>query len=181
MSDVPICDPQLRESLVQSQRSLQAQPRPLMLPVGLLELSGTEGIMGDPALASCQVAVFSASNILFPFFFFFFLYLSFSFFNLSIIYPFVFFFSLLSSFSQLSQTFISRVDWLEQEVSAHRSHVTALRSELQDACLRDNLIHRSADVLIGTLVSMFFRCLNFLKRLRSLTSKLPSPFCSAIP
>ncbi|KAL7375433.1 hypothetical protein ABVT39_017153 [Epinephelus coioides] len=46
--------------------------------------------------------------------------------------------SLLSTFSQLCHTCSSRIDWLEQEVSAHRSHVTALRSELQDACLRDN-------------------------------------------
>ncbi|XP_044040414.1 coiled-coil domain-containing protein 171-like [Siniperca chuatsi] len=49
--------------------------------------------------------------------------------------------SLLSTFSQLYHTCSSRIDWLEQEVSAHRSHVTALRSELQDACLRDNLAY----------------------------------------
>ncbi|CAK6979710.1 coiled-coil domain-containing protein 171-like [Scomber scombrus] len=47
--------------------------------------------------------------------------------------------SLLSSFSQLYHSCSSRIGWLEQEVSAHRSHVTALRGELQDACLRDNL------------------------------------------
>ncbi|XP_030609939.1 coiled-coil domain-containing protein 171 isoform X2 [Archocentrus centrarchus] len=47
--------------------------------------------------------------------------------------------SFLSIVSQLCHTCSSRIDWLEQEVSAHRSHVTALRSELQDACLRDNL------------------------------------------
>ncbi|XP_071315951.1 coiled-coil domain-containing protein 171-like isoform X2 [Trachinotus anak] len=47
--------------------------------------------------------------------------------------------SLLSVVSQLCHTCSSRIDWLEQEVAAHRSHVTALRSELQDACLRDNL------------------------------------------
>nr|XP_024656620.1 coiled-coil domain-containing protein 171 isoform X2 [Maylandia zebra] len=47
--------------------------------------------------------------------------------------------SFLSAVSQLCHTCSSRIDWLEQEVSAHRSHVTALRSELQDACLRDNL------------------------------------------
>ncbi|XP_038587042.1 coiled-coil domain-containing protein 171-like [Micropterus salmoides] len=49
--------------------------------------------------------------------------------------------SLLSTFSQLYHTCSSRIDWLEQEVSAHRCHVTALRSELQDACLRDNLAY----------------------------------------
>ncbi|XP_055085200.1 coiled-coil domain-containing protein 171-like [Periophthalmus magnuspinnatus] len=48
--------------------------------------------------------------------------------------------SLLSSVALLSQTFSSRADWLEQEVSAHQSHVTALRSELQDACLRHNQV-----------------------------------------
>ncbi|XP_042339361.1 coiled-coil domain-containing protein 171-like, partial [Plectropomus leopardus] len=46
--------------------------------------------------------------------------------------------SFLSSVSSLFHTCSSRIDWLEQEVSAHRSHVTALRCELQDACLRDN-------------------------------------------
>nr|XP_046236006.1 coiled-coil domain-containing protein 171-like [Scatophagus argus] len=47
--------------------------------------------------------------------------------------------SLLSTVSQFCQMCSSRIDWLEQEVSAHRSHVTALQSELQDVCLRDNL------------------------------------------
>uniref|UniRef100_A0A3Q3LK77 Coiled-coil domain containing 171 n=2 Tax=Mastacembelus armatus TaxID=205130 RepID=A0A3Q3LK77_9TELE len=47
--------------------------------------------------------------------------------------------TLLSVVSQLFHTCSSRIDWLEQEVSAHRSHVTALRGELQDVCLRDNL------------------------------------------
>lgn len=45
--------------------------------------------------------------------------------------------SLLSSIAQLYQTCSSRIDWLEQEVSAHRSHVTTL----QDVCLRDNLAY----------------------------------------
>lgn len=48
---------------------------------------------------------------------------------------------LLSTFSQLYQTCSSRIDWLEQEVSAHRGHVTALRSELQDVCLRETLAY----------------------------------------
>ncbi|KAK5848085.1 hypothetical protein PBY51_005734 [Eleginops maclovinus] len=47
--------------------------------------------------------------------------------------------SLLSSVSQLFLACSSRIGWLEQEVSAHSSHVTALRGELQDVCLRDNL------------------------------------------
>ncbi|CAL9694791.1 unnamed protein product [Knipowitschia caucasica] len=46
--------------------------------------------------------------------------------------------SLVSSVARLSHTFSSRADWLQQEVSAHQSHVTALRGELQDACLRHN-------------------------------------------
>ncbi|XP_076580925.1 coiled-coil domain-containing protein 171 isoform X2 [Chaetodon auriga] len=49
--------------------------------------------------------------------------------------------TLLSTFSQLYQTCSSRIDWLQQEVSAHHSHVAALRSELQDVCLRDNLAY----------------------------------------
>ncbi|MEQ2176668.1 hypothetical protein GOODEAATRI_030352, partial [Goodea atripinnis] len=44
---------------------------------------------------------------------------------------------------QLHHACSSRIDWLEQEVSAHRSHVTALRSELQDACLRESLAYIS--------------------------------------
>ncbi|XP_054863442.1 coiled-coil domain-containing protein 171-like isoform X1 [Amphiprion ocellaris] len=85
---------QVRDSLVQSQRSMVAEPRPL------LELRGAESIMGAAEVAACQ--------------------------------------SLLSSISQLCHTCSSRIGWLEQEVSAHRSHVTALLSELQDVCLRDN-------------------------------------------
>ncbi|XP_042072606.1 coiled-coil domain-containing protein 171 [Haplochromis burtoni] len=92
---------QFRDSLVQSQHSLKAKPRPLLLPHENLELSGAESIMGAPEATACQ--------------------------------------SFLSAVSQLCHTCSSRIDWLEQEVSAHRSHVTALRSELQDACLRDNL------------------------------------------
>ncbi|XP_015250061.1 PREDICTED: coiled-coil domain-containing protein 171 isoform X1 [Cyprinodon variegatus] len=49
--------------------------------------------------------------------------------------------SFLSVVSQLHHACSSRIDWLEQEVSAHRSHVTALRSELQDACLRESLTY----------------------------------------
>ncbi|XP_013132632.2 coiled-coil domain-containing protein 171 isoform X2 [Oreochromis niloticus] len=92
---------QFRDSLIQSQHSLKANPRPLLLPHENLELSGAESIMGAPEATACQ--------------------------------------SFLSAVSQLCHTCSSRIDWLEQEVSAHRSHVTALRSELQDACLRDNL------------------------------------------
>ncbi|XP_041841917.1 coiled-coil domain-containing protein 171, partial [Melanotaenia boesemani] len=94
---------QVRESVIQSQRSQSAQPRPLLLPREQLELSGAESIMGAPEAAVCQ--------------------------------------SFLSTVSQLCHTCSSRIDWLEQEVSAHRSHVIALRSELQDACLRDNLAY----------------------------------------
>ncbi|XP_056156773.1 coiled-coil domain-containing protein 171-like [Lampris incognitus] len=47
--------------------------------------------------------------------------------------------SLLSAVSELYHAASSRIGWLEEEVSAHHKHVTALRSELQDACLRDNL------------------------------------------
>lgn len=88
---------QLRDTLLQSHRSLSSKPHPLTLPKAL---SGAESIMGDPGVAACQ--------------------------------------SLLSSVALLSQTFSSRIGWLQQEVSAHHSHVTALRSELQDACLRQN-------------------------------------------
>ncbi|XP_029283331.1 coiled-coil domain-containing protein 171-like [Cottoperca gobio] len=94
---------QLRERLVQSRRSLSAQPHPLPLPREHLELSGAESIMGAPEVAACQ--------------------------------------SLLSCVSQLFHTCSSRIHWLQQEVDAHRSHVTALRGELQDACLRDNLTY----------------------------------------
>lgn len=46
--------------------------------------------------------------------------------------------SLLSSVSQLCHSFGAKVDWLEQEVSTLRSHVMALRSELQDVCEGDS-------------------------------------------
>ncbi|XP_076019085.1 coiled-coil domain-containing protein 171, partial [Genypterus blacodes] len=55
--------------------------------------------------------------------------------------------SLFSTFSQLYQTCSSRIDWLEQEDAAHRSHVTALRGELQDVCLRDSPPYVSVDGL----------------------------------
>ncbi|XP_071400435.1 zinc finger protein basonuclin-2-like, partial [Centroberyx affinis] len=99
---------EVRDSLVQSRRSLSAQPRPLQLPRVHLDQSGAERIMGGPEVAACQ--------------------------------------SLLSTFSELYQACSSRIGWLEQEVSAQRSHVTALRSELQDACLRDNLAYSSVPV-----------------------------------
>uniref|UniRef100_A0A7N8XD19 Coiled-coil domain containing 171 n=1 Tax=Mastacembelus armatus TaxID=205130 RepID=A0A7N8XD19_9TELE len=95
-------DPQVRERLIQSRRSLSTQPQPLPLPGQHLELSAAESIMGTPELAACQVCLIS-----FP-------------------------------------VQVSRIDWLEQEVSAHRSHVTALRGELQDVCLR-KLIVKSSD------------------------------------
>ncbi|PWA28102.1 hypothetical protein CCH79_00018260 [Gambusia affinis] len=57
--------------------------------------------------------------------------------------------SFLSVVSQLHQACCYRMDWLEQEVSAHHSHVTALRGELQDACLRENLAFIPVDALPG--------------------------------
>ncbi|KAK0155844.1 Coiled-coil domain-containing protein 171 [Merluccius polli] len=49
--------------------------------------------------------------------------------------------AMLCSVSELVQAAFSRIGWLEQEVSAQQGHVTALRSELQDVCLRDNLAY----------------------------------------
>uniref|UniRef100_A0A3B3HSA5 Coiled-coil domain containing 171 n=1 Tax=Oryzias latipes TaxID=8090 RepID=A0A3B3HSA5_ORYLA len=92
---------QVRESLLQSQHSLTAKPRLLMLRKDQSELGGSESIMGTAERSACQ--------------------------------------SFLSAVSQLCLTCSSRIDWLQQEVSAHRSHVAALRGELQDACLRDSL------------------------------------------
>lgn len=148
------CALQFRDSLVQSQHSLKAKPRPLLLPHENLELSGAESIVGAPEATACQVAergrkclsllIFSLLSSSFVLCFlpstpFSPLYpppsaaLSSS---LHVSLPVQ---SFLSAVSQLCHTCSSRIDWLEQEVSAHRSHVTALRSELQDACLRDNL------------------------------------------
>lgn len=50
------CALQFRDSLVQSQHSLKAKPRPLLLPHENLELSGAESIMGAPEATACQVA-----------------------------------------------------------------------------------------------------------------------------
>lgn len=47
--------------------------------------------------------------------------------------------SLLATVSELCQAACSRIGALEQEVSAHRDHVSALRMELKDACLRENM------------------------------------------
>lgn len=143
------CALQFRDSLVQSQHSLKAKPRPLLLPHENLELSGAESIMGAPEATACQVAERGRKCLSFLMFSLlsssFLLHLS----LLFSLHPFAALSSslhvslpvqsFLSAVSQLCHTCSSRIDWLEQEVSAHRSHVTALRSELQDACLRDNL------------------------------------------
>lgn len=50
------CALQFRDSLIQSQHSLKAKPRPLLLPHENLELSGAESIMGAPEATACQVA-----------------------------------------------------------------------------------------------------------------------------
>ncbi|RVE60871.1 hypothetical protein OJAV_G00185160 [Oryzias javanicus] len=92
---------QVRENLIQSQQSLSAKPRLLIIQKDPAALGGTESIMGTCERSVCQ--------------------------------------SFLSAVSQLCLTCSSRMEWLQQEVSAHRSHVTALRGELQDACLRDSL------------------------------------------
>ncbi|XP_062305616.1 coiled-coil domain-containing protein 171-like [Osmerus eperlanus] len=47
--------------------------------------------------------------------------------------------SLLATFSELWQAACSRIGALEQEVSAQKQHVSALRAELKDACLRESL------------------------------------------
>lgn len=46
---------EVRDGLIQSRRSLSAQPRPLPLLGEHLELSGAESIMGAPEMAACQV------------------------------------------------------------------------------------------------------------------------------
>ncbi|KAM9827382.1 coiled-coil domain-containing protein 171 [Neosynchiropus ocellatus] len=43
--------------------------------------------------------------------------------------------SLLASVTQLYQTFSCRIDWLQEELSTHQSHVTALRSNLRETCI----------------------------------------------
>uniref|UniRef100_A0A3B5M1Y0 Coiled-coil domain containing 171 n=1 Tax=Xiphophorus couchianus TaxID=32473 RepID=A0A3B5M1Y0_9TELE len=76
--------------------------------------------------------------------------------------------SFLSVVSQLHQACCSRMDWLEQEVSAHHSHVTALRGELQDACLRENLAfipvrhHLRTSEVLGAISSFFIFVFIFL-------------------
>ncbi|MBN3303822.1 CC171 protein, partial [Amia calva] len=46
--------------------------------------------------------------------------------------------SFISSFVDLYQLACSKMAQLESEVSSHRSHITALKAELQSACLREN-------------------------------------------
>ncbi|KAK6291614.1 hypothetical protein J4Q44_G00373980 [Coregonus suidteri] len=47
--------------------------------------------------------------------------------------------SLVGTFSEVYHAACSRIGSMEREISAHQSHVSALRTELQDACLRENL------------------------------------------
>lgn len=47
--------------------------------------------------------------------------------------------SLVGMFSELYHAAFSRIGSMEREISAHQSHVSALRKELQDACLREDL------------------------------------------
>uniref|UniRef100_A0A3P8XPX5 Coiled-coil domain containing 171 n=1 Tax=Esox lucius TaxID=8010 RepID=A0A3P8XPX5_ESOLU len=47
--------------------------------------------------------------------------------------------SLVGMFSEVYHAVCSRIGSLEREISAHQSHVSALRTELHDACLRENL------------------------------------------
>ncbi|KAL0970570.1 hypothetical protein UPYG_G00243850 [Umbra pygmaea] len=47
--------------------------------------------------------------------------------------------SLVGMFSEVYNAACSRIGSLEREISTHQSHVSALRTELQDACLRENV------------------------------------------
>ncbi|XP_052332186.1 coiled-coil domain-containing protein 171-like [Oncorhynchus keta] len=47
--------------------------------------------------------------------------------------------SLVGTFSELYHAAFSRIGSMEREISAHQSHVSALRNELHDACLREDL------------------------------------------
>ncbi|KAM9390795.1 coiled-coil domain-containing protein 171 isoform 1-T1 [Salvelinus alpinus] len=47
--------------------------------------------------------------------------------------------TLVGTFSELYHAAFSRIGSMEREISAHQSHVSALRKELQDACLREDL------------------------------------------
>ncbi|XP_071022399.1 coiled-coil domain-containing protein 171 isoform X1 [Oncorhynchus clarkii lewisi] len=47
--------------------------------------------------------------------------------------------SLVGTFSELYHAAFSRIGSMEREISAHQSHVSALRKELHDACLREDL------------------------------------------
>ncbi|KAJ8008572.1 hypothetical protein DPEC_G00106280 [Dallia pectoralis] len=47
--------------------------------------------------------------------------------------------SLVGMFSEVYHAACSRIGSLEREIATHQSHVSALRTELQDACLRENL------------------------------------------
>lgn len=75
VGDTMQCALQFRDSLIQSQHSLKANPRPLLLPHENLELSGAESIMGAPEATACQVTEQGRKCLSFlifspPFFFF---------------------------------------------------------------------------------------------------------------
>ncbi|XP_049318854.1 coiled-coil domain-containing protein 171 isoform X1 [Astyanax mexicanus] len=49
--------------------------------------------------------------------------------------------ALVESFTEVYQLACSKVASLEREISSYQSHITALKAELQDACLRENQIY----------------------------------------
>ncbi|KAM9098171.1 coiled-coil domain-containing protein 171 isoform X6 [Sarcophilus harrisii] len=65
--------------------------------------------------------------------------------------------AMIKSFMDVYQLASSRIATLEKEMTSHRNHISALKSELQTACLRENESLHSA-ILISSYYKWFFTC-----------------------
>lgn len=56
--------------------------------------------------------------------------------------------SLVHSFTDVYELVCSKMVCLEREISSYQSHVTALKAELHDACIRENQCYVSLFLLL---------------------------------
>uniref|UniRef100_A0AAZ3SRA7 Uncharacterized protein n=1 Tax=Oncorhynchus tshawytscha TaxID=74940 RepID=A0AAZ3SRA7_ONCTS len=84
--------------------------------------------------------------------------------------------SLVGTFSELYHAAFSRIGSMEREISAHQSHVSALRKELHDACLREDLCfipvrdERDSIVTLNTVLQLETLYSNTVLQLETLYS-----------
>ncbi|XP_007499658.1 coiled-coil domain-containing protein 171 isoform X11 [Monodelphis domestica] len=66
--------------------------------------------------------------------------------------------AMIKSFMDVYQLASSRIATLEKEMTSHRNHISALKSELQTACLRENESLHSAILISSLYCKWFFTC-----------------------